>query len=128
MESMFNWIKTKALCGTPGQVCEPFGVPNNQSCAQIPLCPACQVPVEEPNSGSKIRLYPNPARDAATLEIEDGQIAQIVLYNALGQIISVWQQPASPYTCNLKGLANGLYWMWAKPENGPAEMLRLLKE
>ena len=63
------------------------------------------VPEQEP----QIRLYPNPASDAITLENEGSNIRSVKIYSISGQLLRTL--PAESGTISLEGLPEGIHLM-----------------
>lgn len=84
------------------------------------------------NTISRVQLFPNPARDMATLVLQLAQIndVQITLYNAVGQQISSRTYSSVrdlQHTIALNELSSGLYLVQVST-NGVSRTYKLLKE
>jgi hypothetical protein len=61
----------------------------------------------------KLLIYPNPAEDALFLEFQDSPRNEtVMLYNVLGELIlSVEIGPENPFVIDIKGFAEGVYFL-----------------
>lgn len=65
---------------------------------------------EEQAIDQRIQLFPNPAHDAATLEINGlNEPVRVELFNAIGERVDSWMMNQSIMTVNLNDKANGVY-------------------
>ena len=63
----------------------------------------------------KTNIYPNPAKEAFTIQLQDGnQLVKAELYNALGQFIKLHKTITIPTT----GMAKGIYFLKVKTTLG----------
>ena len=61
-------------------------------------------------------MYPNPANDIVNLS-SDNTIANITIYNSLGQIVSKQASSSSEASVNISGLSKGVYILTAQVGN-----------
>lgn len=84
--------------------------------------------IEEGASRGTLRLYPNPATDAVTLEsAQPLRNARLTLCNAMGAAVRTLDvRQASSATISLDGLASGFYLLKVQDAGAPAGTLRLM--
>ncbi|MBC7774233.1 MAG: M4 family metallopeptidase [Phycisphaerae bacterium] len=75
---------------------------------------------------ASILVSPNPAREMATIQAADG-IKTILLQNVSGQTLQTLQVNATSHDLDLKGLANGFYFLNIQLENGQWALRKLVK-
>lgn len=83
--------------------------------------------IEEGATRGTLRLYPNPATDAVTLEsVQPLRDARLTLCNAVGAVVRTQDiRQASSATLSLKGLAAGFYLLKVQDKGAPVGTLRL---
>lgn len=71
-----------------------------------------------PNPNAFSRLYPNPANSYVTIEGTASEVAEITVYNLLGQTlnsrVSFQQNSATSYTIDISNLPDGVYLIHSK--------------
>ncbi len=82
-------------------------------------------PVAEP---ARLRLYPNPVRDMAVLEMDFSGHKRLLVYDALGRLALSLDTAARQEEIGLKGLPSGLYFLQAFQEGRHFGTLRFLKQ
>lgn len=81
---------------------------------------SCQVSIEEAWNNDLLNIYPNPADDIFTLDIDsriDGLIEQVELMNNNGQIISKQNLPEDHAVFNVEDLPVGIYFLRLSGKN-----------
>lgn len=84
------------------------------------------VGVEENKQLLNVSAYPNPFRDEVSIEIPEGEIAGITVYNQLGQELEMFEKQSGTVTLKTENYPKGLYFFRVSSENGSAT-LRLVK-
>jgi hypothetical protein len=89
---------------------------------QNPEYNTCTYPYDavEENKDSEIALYPNPVRDRVV--IEGIEIAEVEVYNALGQRVKMVQ---STNEINVSGLPEGVYLLFITDAKGISQTKRI---
>ena len=69
------------------------------------------VGIKEPNLDEQMKIYPNPASDIITLEIDKGNNTDLTLkiYNLLGILVKSEIVKQSKQQININDLSNGIY-------------------
>jgi hypothetical protein len=83
--------------------------------------------IEETAADHQIKLYPNPSNGIINLEIVNEQEAIIVIYNAIGQIITS-QKAELLNQIDLSPYSNGLYTVVVSQNNKLIYKAKLIKE
>jgi hypothetical protein len=65
-----------------------------------------------------VKLYPNPANEGFTIEINDRSVTSCQLYNANGQMITTLNLGGSINTYNISNLRAGFYFIKIPTQNG----------
>lgn len=94
----------------------------------IPVAPAGPGGGVEEIYASRYALYPNPVQGSATLtrRTQVPTHATIILKNLSGQSLKTWYMETEKLTLSTEGMPAGLYFLHILPEQGPAEMLKLI--
>jgi hypothetical protein len=79
------------------------------SAKAISFCSSLTTDVVE-FTAQNLKLYPNPAHDMITLE-GTAAFQNIRLYNAMGQLIQVYQTNQNIYSINTSSLSQGIYFL-----------------
>lgn len=74
-------------------------------------------PIRVIKDGNNFQIYPNPAKNLVTLEMDQDLPAQISIHNALGQLVFENAIHAKTYSVNTQEFAKGLYFYTVKTEN-----------
>ncbi len=95
---------------------------NGELVWQNPEYNTCTYPYDavEENKDSEIALYPNPVRDRVV--IEGIEIAEVEVYNALGQRVKMVQ---STNEINVSGLPEGVYLLFITDAKGISQTKRI---
>jgi hypothetical protein len=81
---------------------------------------------EEADNSAVILIAPNPALDKTSIQASVG-IKTILLHNVNGQTLHAQYVNAYQTELDLKGLANGFYFLNIQLENGKTEVRKLVK-
>jgi hypothetical protein len=65
-----------------------------------------------------LNLYPNPAHDYVTLEVNDNSLKNVGLYNTFGQLLRTYNIHSGANMLDLTGLPNAIYIIKIKSESG----------
>lgn len=77
----------------------------------------------------EVKLYPNPTRNQFTIEGENIESKQIVVYNTLGQVIKcTLNMGINKVTVDIENLPSGIYHVHVKNTNGVVKSFKLVKE
>jgi hypothetical protein len=83
----------------------------------------------ESNLNSQFLIYPNPAKDAITFKMNIGQDAQLIVYNALGDVVykrSI-QQNSGSIKLNVSEFSRGMYFAKLKSD-GQTQVVKFILE
>jgi subtilisin-like proprotein convertase family protein len=81
-----------------------------------------------PRATTELQLFPNPARDAVTLDLAylSGAAGKVSLLTAQGQVLRYWQQVgSSQFNLPLQGIPTGLYLVRVSSLEGDTRVGRL---
>ncbi len=84
---------------------------NNTKTVTITVLPAA-TGLEEAYAKGNIRIYPNPAKNYLTVEApEEENITEVVLTNAIGQLVASQKPVSGQARLNLNSVAGGMYFV-----------------
>lgn len=77
--------------------------------------------------GGTLQVYPNPAHNSVTIELDNGAEKTIEIMDLTGRVVSTQHFTSSSLLVNISQLANGIYHVKLS-SNGATEMMKLVKE
>jgi hypothetical protein len=86
---------------------------------------ACGLTKLQAKNTSTIYLYPNPANNEVTIEINNINTT-LILYNDLGIEVGTWQSNQAQHTMQLSTLNNGMYCIKTITENGIVALHKII--
>ena len=86
------------------------------------------ISVSEIDLKNEIKLYPNPNKGSATLELGELKVERIEVYDSRGKCILLENQPQRKTVLNLNKVPNGLYLVNIYTKNGELLDVRLVKQ
>jgi hypothetical protein len=86
------------------------------------------ISVSEIDLKNDIKLYPNPNKGSATLELGELKVERIEVYDSHGKCILLENQPQPKTVLNLSRVPNGLYLVNIYTKNGEILDVRLVKQ
>ena len=84
---------------------------------------------ENASASASLIAYPNPAGDELFLNLENGTIKKLALFDVLGKFYTVekwWNSETQ--AIQLHELNAGIYWLQAENEKGEKKMMRFIKK
>ena len=138
------YLNNAAIAGATGQTYVVNGTPaqlgsytvtttNANGCISLPSAALVVTSSVKPLAGSSLTVFPNPTPDGRlTVELTGyRQATELMVHNALGQVVFSTQLPGSPgktvRSVNLSSLAAGVYLLRVQTE-GSLDTRRLVKE
>ncbi len=104
-----------------------LGQINNPRIRKVTFNPNCWPEnVTEANSESEISIYPNPVKEQLT--ITGSSIKDIVIVNAIGQVLMEQSNYSNKAVIDVSALSTGIYFVKIKDKNGAAIVRKFLKE
>jgi hypothetical protein len=86
------------------------------------------ISVSEIDLKNEIKLYPNPNKGSAILELGELKVRRLEVYDSRGRRILLVNQPQRRTVINLSNAANGLYLVNIYTKNGKLLSERLTKQ
>lgn len=83
--------------------------------------------VKEYTSNSSLRVYPNPNTGSFTIETNTGSTKIIEMLDVTGKVVLTEKTDASTIQMNINELANGVYQVRIKSDNG-IDMIKVIKQ
>lgn len=74
--------------------------------------------INEYQNSSSLKLFPNPANDKLSIQLEDFENSIIAIYNMLGEIVSTSKMVSKTTDVDVSLLDNGVYIVSVKTEKG----------
>lgn len=94
-------------------------VTNNSGCVDTSACVTInQVGIEDNTLENSITVYPNPTKGKVTISIAENQLASIVVYNALGKVVSTQNNVQNGGTLDITSAPAGIYLFKVTTEQG----------
>lgn len=85
-------------------------VTNNSGCVDTSACVTInQVGIAENATENSISVYPNPTKGKVTISIAENQLATVVVYNALGKVISTTNNVQNGTVLDITSSQAGIY-------------------
>ncbi len=85
--------------------------------------------IEELDSNSSIKVYPNPVNDLLTLDLSqiNQSFTEINIFNALGELVYQNNKPTAITEINTRELQAGIYFLLLKDKSGMSYSQRIIK-
>ena len=100
--------------GTKVAVGAPFNDGNGSNSGHVRVYDLSEVLSTETNSISNFNIYPNPATQQITLDLENSILKEVSIYNNLGQKV----KRSKSKTINTSQLTSGIYFVTVETEQG----------
>lgn len=129
--SLINGATNQSLQVEPGKVYSVLTTVNGCSEMSSPMYVDTYTDVEScrlslpGNKATEVAIFPNPARDILTIRTNK-TIGEISAYDLTGKRISINQ--LSPYTYDVSGILNGMYFLKISLEDGQHISAKFIKE
>ncbi len=83
--------------------------------------------IEQQNSNSEIKIYPNPISDKLTVSVKDNNISEIIFYDITSRKL-LQQAFTNSFTINTEQLAKGIYLYEVRNKSGLCKKGKVVKD
>lgn len=92
---------------------------NSTGCVDTSACVTInQVGIEDNTAENTISIYPNPTKGKVTVSLAENQVANVVVYNALGKVVSTYGTVQNGNVLDLTATPAGIYLVKVTTDNG----------
>lgn len=86
--------------------------------ATIKIFNTLQNSTNNPNKEERVHIYPNPVQDILTIKLEYLEGEQLLIYNAMGQLIQTQLLTEEVTELSVRDLPSGVYWVKVYTDKG----------